>query len=177
MRRPFAGSWAAAGLMLAAALLPGCGTYRFRDQLNGGLYPTQFHSVSVPIAVNRTFWQGTEFDLTEAVIKEVSHRTPYAIMGRSGADSRLRLTITDIRQAMVSRRQSGGPQEMEWSITVDMEWTDAVTGLPFRSIKGMASPAVYMPAAGAREPHQVAQRQAVERLARDIVDAMRSDDW
>lgn len=177
MKRPFARSWAAAGLMLAAALLPGCGTYRFRDEVKGGLYPAQFHSVSVPIAVNRTFWQGAEFDLTEAVIKEVSHRTPYAVMGRSGADSQLRLTITDIHQTMVSRRQSGGPQEMEWTITVDMEWADAVTGLPFRSLKGMTSPAVYMPAAGARETYQVAQRQAVERLARDIVDAMRSEDW
>ena len=98
-------------------------------------------------------------------------------MGGSGADSQLRLTITDIRQTMVSRRQSGGPQEMEWTVTVDAEWSDAVTGRPFRSFKGLTSPAVYMPAAGAREPHQVAQRQAVERLARDIVDAMRSEDW
>lgn len=163
----------AAGLALAASGLSGCSAYHFRDQVEGGLYPAQFHSVAVPIAANRSFWPGAEFDLTEAVIKEISHRTPYAVVGKSGADSQLNLTIVDIHQNAIARRQDGGPQELEFCITVNMEWVDTVTGRPFRSFKGLMAPAIYMPAVGANESYQTAQREAVERLARDIVDAMR----
>lgn len=159
-----------AALCLGAA---GCSSYRFRDA--AGLYPAQFHSVAVDIAGNRTFWRGAEYDLTEAVVKEISHRTPYVVMGQSGADSQLKLTITDIRQTMVSRTTFGAPQEIEFTMTVDMAWNDAVTGRPFRSLKGLSAPGRYIPPRGGREEYQVAQRMAAERLARDIVDAMRSE--
>jgi len=164
-----------AALALALPGLSACTSYHFRDQVPGGLYPSQFHSVAVPIAANRSFWKGAEFDLTEAVIKEISHRTPYAVMGHSGADSELKVTITKITQNLIARRSDGGPQETEFVITADMEWVDAVTGRPFRSFKGLTAPGIYMPAVGANESYQTAQRAACGRLARDIVDAMRSE--
>lgn len=166
---------AAATLLATFALASSaCTSYRFRDEAE--LYPAQFHSVSVDIAGNRTFWAGAEYDLTEAVAKEISHRTPYVVMGGTRTDSRLKLTITDVRQNLISRRAFGAPQEMEYVMTVDMEWQDAVTGLPLRSLKGLSAPGRYIPALGAHETYQVAQRAAAERLARDIVDAMR-EEW
>lgn len=167
----------AAPVLFAAACLAcasACSSYRFRDE--AGLYPAQFRSVSVHIAGNRTFWAGAEYDLTEAVAKEISHRTPYVVMGGSRADSNLKLTVTDVRQIQVARRSFGAPQEMEFVMSVDMEWQDAVTGRPVRSLKGLSAPGRYIPSIGAHEQYQVAQREAAERLARDIVDAMR-EEW
>ncbi len=160
-------------LMVGVLLAAGCAPYQFRDA--AGLYPAEFKSVSVDIAANRPFWRGSENDLTEAVIKEIMHRTPYVVKGKSGADSQLKLTIVRIDQNMISRRFFGAPQEMEFTMTVDMEWQDAVTGRNFRSLKGLSAPGRYIPARGGQELHQVAQRKAAERLARDIVDAMRSE--
>ncbi len=161
-------------LLLAGVLLSaGCGSCQFRD--GAGLYPSEFKSVAVDIASNRTFWRGAENDLTEAVIKEIMHRTPYLVKGKSGADSLLKLTIVSVDQNMISRRSFGAPQEMEYTMTVDMEWQDALTGRTFRSQKGLSAPGRYIPARGGSELHQVAQREAAERLARDIVDAMRSE--
>lgn len=163
--------------VLCAVSLPwtaACTAYRFRTQ--AGLYPAQVHSVSVDIAGNQTFWAGAEYDLTEAVAKEISHRTPYVVMSGSRADSRLKLAIVNIRQTQVARRPFGAPQEMEFTMTVDMEWQDAITGRAIRSLKGLSAPGRYIPAIGAHEQYQVAQREAAERLARDIVDAMR-EEW
>lgn len=157
-------------LALSAA---GCGTYHPADEK--GLYPPEWRTVAVPIAQNLTFWPDIERSLTEATLKELAVRTPYGLLDSSKAQTILRLKITGVKQTVLSRRESGLPQELEMMMTVDMDWVDATTGKVIRSRHGLQGPGRYVPSRGEQETNAVAGREAAERLARDIVDAMRSD--
>lgn len=157
--------------MLVAATAPlGCG-YR-----HGELYPAEVRAVALPIFDNRTFWRGVEFDLTEALAKEIELRTPYKIVRRGAADTTLTGTITDIQRRVASVRRVGGmPQELELTITVDFEWRSERSGDTLRKRQGFSAVGRQVAAQPVGEPYQSAQHQAVAMLAREIVSAMRAD--
>lgn len=140
------------------------------------LYPENIRTVSVPIFNNRTFYHGVEFDLTEAVVKEIEVRTPYKVTQVGMADSELRGTITKIEQDRMSRRRPGGlPQEMELSLSVNFEWNDLRENKVLRSRNGFMSSGIYVPTAALGETLEIAQHSAVERMAHEIVSVMQSD--
>ncbi|MEM9415778.1 MAG: LptE family protein [Planctomycetota bacterium] len=161
--------------MIAASLtlLSGCG-YTARE-----LYPTQYQTVAVPNFENRTFYQGVEFELREAIIKEIEQRTPYKVVRTQGAaDTVLEGVVVTIESDSVSRTDNGGvPQEIELTVTVDFAWRDLRTGQTLRGYQGFASAGQYVPLRGVGEFYQTAQHRAVQRLAEDIVSTMRDDDW
>jgi hypothetical protein len=140
------------------------------------LFPTEVHTVAVPIFENRTFYRGIEFELAEAMVKQVESRTPYKGVAPGTAQTILEGTITDIEQTQLSRRRPGGlPQEMEVTVTVDFVWKDLGRGGVIKDRRGFQAVGRYIPTAGIGEPFETAQHDAVERLARDIVSTMRSD--
>ncbi|MEZ6193338.1 MAG: LptE family protein [Phycisphaerales bacterium] len=140
------------------------------------LFPTEVHTVAVPIFENRTFYRGVEFELAEAVVKQVESRTPYKVVAPGTAQTILEGTITEIEQTQLSRRRPGGlPQEMEVTITVDFVWKDLGKGGVIKDRRGFQAVGRYIPTAGIGEPFETGQHDAVERLARDIVSTMRSD--
>jgi hypothetical protein len=140
------------------------------------LFPTEVHTVAVPIFENRTFYRGIEFELAEAMVKQVESRTPYKVVAPGTAQTILEGTITDIEQTQLSRRRPGGlPQEMEVTVTVDFVWKDLGRGGVIKDRRGFQAVGRYIPTAGIGEPFETAQHDAVERLARDIVSTMRSD--
>jgi hypothetical protein len=140
------------------------------------LVPTEVHTVAVPIFENRTFYRGIEFELAEAMVKQVESRTPYKVVAPGTAQTILEGTITDIEQTQLSRRRPGGlPQEMEVTVTVDFVWKDLGRGGVIKDRRGFQAVGRYIPTAGIGEPFETAQHDAVERLARDIVSTMRSD--
>lgn len=157
-------------LMLVSWALLGCG-YSSKE-----LYPTQYHTVAAPIFENRTFYKGVEFELAEALVKQIESRTPYKVVAPGVAQTILEGTVTDVQQSQLSRRRPGGvPQEVELIVTVDFVWKDLVSGKVIRDRRGFEAAGRYVPTAGIGEPYEVAQHQAVQRLAEDIVSTMRGD--
>jgi Lipopolysaccharide-assembly len=157
-------------LLAVSAGLTGCG-YSSKE-----LFPTDYRTVAAPSFDNRTFYRGVEFELAEAMVKQIESRTPYKVVAPATAQTMLEGTITDIKQNQLSRRRPGGvPQEIELTVTVDFVWKDLVSGEVIRDRRGFVAVGRHTPTAGIGEPFEVAQHQAVQRLARDIVSTMRSD--
>jgi len=150
--------------------LPGCG-YRSTETC-----PEQYQSVSVPIFENRTFYKGVEFDLAEALTKQLTARTAYRLASPGAADTVLEGTITSIQQVTLSRTEGAGlPEQMEVVVTIDFTWKDLNTGEPIMDRRGFSSLGRYIPDRVVGEGFAVAQHDAADQLARDIVDQMRGD--
>lgn len=164
------GAAAAAALLLVMMVAGGCG-YKA-----GELFPDTYRSVAVPIFENRTFYRGVERDLTEALVKELQQRTPYALATPAAADTVLQGTITRVEQDMLSRQQPGAaPAELEVAVTVNFEWKDLRTGEVITDRRGLVAVGRYVPASPVGESLEVGVRTAVERLADEIVSAMRQE--
>ncbi len=159
-------------LLVLAASLPGCG-YASKP-----LYPA-VQSVAVPIFANSNpqLYRDVEFDLNEALIKEIELRTPYKVVAGPAAETLLQGTITGVEQRRLSVTRTGGlPQEMELVLTVNLTWRDQKTGRVLRDRQGMEIVGRYTPAQPVSQTLATAQHQAVEQMARQIVDLMR-EDW
>lgn len=155
--------------LMSNLLVPGC--YQHKP-----LYDTQYKTVAVPIFENATFYRGVEFDLTEALIKEIETRTPYKVVDRGHADTIILGNITLIEQSLVSRRaQIGVVQELEVQMLVDFEWKDLFNGQTIVDRKGFEAVGDYIPTSPINETPDIGLHTASENMARDIVDAMRSD--
>ena len=165
--------WAAFGrwLLITALLLAGplgCG-YSTQE-----LFPTDYRSVAVPIFNNRTFYRGVEFELTEAIVKQLEQRTPYLAREAGVADTLLTGTITSIETRQLSRTgEAGLPQEVELIMTVDFTWTDQRDGEVIVDRKGFTSVGRYVPTQPVGERMNLGQQAAVQQLAVDLVSALR----
>ncbi len=156
-------------LFVLLVLLPGCG-YTQKE-----LFSTEYRSVAVPIFANRTFYRGAEFDLTEALIKEIELRTPYKVVAEAGSDTVLEGTITSVQQRTLSwSRDEGLPQELEVRIEVDFAWKNSRNGQMIKDRKGFAAVGRYIPSTPVGERYSAAQHAAVQKLATDIVSAMQA---
>ena len=157
-----------AALLLTLCVLPGCG-YSTTE-----LFPEKYATVSLPLFENRTFYRDVESDLGEALAKELEQRSPYKIVNPAAADTELTGTIHRVEQRMLSRTADTGiPQELEVSVWIDFAWKDLRTGDVITDRRGYEQVGRYIPAAGVGEPFEVAQHAAVQRLARDVVSALR----
>lgn len=157
------------GLMLFALCIAGCG-YTHKT-----VFPTDVRSVQVSMFENRTFYRGLEFDLTEALIKEIELRTPYKAVSNDAADTTLKGTIINVKQVVASRRRSGGlPQEMELQVTVDFIWRNQRTGKIITDRQGLMVAGRYLPALG--ETLSAGEHETAQKLATQIVSAM-AEQW
>ena len=159
-------------LMLATCALTlwGCG-YAHTDR-----FPTDVRTVAVPLFENQSFYQGVEFDLTEALIKEIELNTPYKVTGADRADTIIDGVIVSVEQHRLSRQSIGGaPQELEMQIVINYSWKHQNSGKIIRQREGFISVGRYIPTRPIAEPLEVAQHEAVGRLASGIVSAMASD--
>lgn len=158
------------GLVSLTLGLIGCG-YSSKE-----LFPTEYRTIAAPIFDNRTFYRGIEYELAEALTKQIESRTPYKVVTPGVAQTILEGTITHIEQRQLSRRRPGGvPQEVELTVTVDFVWKDLGKGGVIRDRRGFQAVGRYVPTAGVGEPFEIAQHQAVQRLARDMVSTMQAD--
>lgn len=158
-------SWLMIGIAAAAA--GGCG-YSHKE-----LFPAEVRTVAVPIFANRSFYQGVEFDLTEAVVKEIELRTPYKVVPADRADTILEGTVVSVDQTLLTRQAVGGvPQEMEVRLVVNYEWKDLHSGRLLRQREGFESVGRYIPTRPVSEPYPLGQHEAVQRLATQIVSVM-----
>lgn len=153
-------------------LLPGCG------YMVGQSYSPELRTVSVPIFENVTFRRGIEFQLTEAVQKEITRRTPYRLARGAEADTRLTGKIVDVRKDVLGETAQDDPRELQVTYMVRVSWEDLRNGQILAQQEVPIAPADVPLVGQAEMAPEVGQslatatQDAVDRLARRIVDMM-----
>lgn len=166
-----------ASVCVGASLLalPACSTdptagYAFADA-----YDTDIQTVSVPIFRNETFSRGLETQLTDAIVKRLQRYTPYRVVASDAADTTLSGAITRTElQRLSDDPQTGLVEEQTYRITVRFTWLDNRTGQARVSRENFSATGVFAPARNVGDRLEVGQRDAIDELARDIVESLRS---
>lgn len=157
-------------------------------------YNPDIHTVRVPIFKNETFYRGLEFQLTEAVIREIELRTPYKVVSAGEpADTELTGTIKAFNKNLVIPDQLNLVRQTETTLAVEVVWKDLRPGHvgevlsqpppPPPSSEAVAPPPppppppVLIQSVATLEPElgtslASAQKMNVDKVARQIVAAM-----
>ncbi len=158
-------------LSILPATLTGCAGYVAGDQFDPSI-----KTISIPIFKNKTFDRKLEFQLTEALIKEIESRTPYRVAKSGTADTVLEGEIVEVERQWLSRTFTGGlTQETQLIVWVDFQWKDARTGKLIRKRTRLPGTGEYIPTYPVGQPIEVAKTRAVHELSQSIVAAMRRD--
>ena len=163
-------------LTAAMSLLSGCASDPTLGYSSESTFPKDVATVAVPIFDNTTLARDVEYDLTDALIKEVQARTPYQIVGRGRADTELLGRITDVTLDQISKsRITGLGEEVILSVTIDFQWKDLRSDRTIVERKAFTGNALFVPSTPSGESMEIGRFAVVQRLARDIVAEMRSD--
>src|SRR5690606_23700927 len=101
-------------------LVASCASDPSKGYSTQSVYPEGLSSVAVPIFTNRTYVRDLEFELTDALIKEIEARTPYKVTPESRADSILLGHIQHVELDHLSKsRLTGLSEEVIVSVTID----------------------------------------------------------
>lgn len=118
--------------VLAALLLAGCesgGHFTLLGYSTRPNYDGDIRTVYVPIFQNVTFRKGLEFQLTQAVVREMEAKTPYKVVScRENADTELIGKIVNHRKMVINFNQVGEIRDAETGITVELVWRDLRPG-------------------------------------------------
>lgn len=140
-----------------------------------GTFPAEHRTVSVDVFENRTFVPELGADVAEAVAREIQTRTPYRIAGVERSDTVLTGVVRRVEQDLLSRTPTTSlPQEVEVRVRIDFTWTDARTGAVLASAEGLEQVGRFVPPGTVGERVEVGDRQAIDRLAADVVSLMRT---
>jgi hypothetical protein len=116
----------------AALLLPSCdwdGHFTLLGYSTQPPYDPTICTVYVPVFKNVTLRRGLEFELTQAVLREIGAKTPYRVVSdRSRADTELLGTIVSFNKNLVNRNQLNEVREAETTLAVEVLWRDLRTG-------------------------------------------------
>jgi hypothetical protein len=119
--------------------------------------------------------RNVEFMLTDAIIKQVQARTPYAILDDTHADTMLTGTITNIALRSISQsRTTGLDNEVLITATIDFEWLNLQTGKRILGRKNFSTSALFIPSQPSSEPLEMGQFALVQQLSSDIVDQLQA---
>jgi hypothetical protein len=152
--------------------LTGCG-YRM-----GGGFPPDVRTIEVPVFTSDSFRRDVEFQLTEAVQREIERRTHFRIVKGPVADTRLTGRIIEIRKDVLGENQFDDPRELQLSLAVEVVWEDLRSGRILSEQRVpidptfilMSSQASFAPEVG--QSRATATHEMVQLLARDIVNRM-----
>ena len=169
-------AWLAAVAVSAGLVVSGCASNPTEGYAAGSLHPEGIQTVAVPILENATFHRNVEFDLTEALIKEIERRTPYKVVPQVRADTIFTGRIREVSTRGLSRsRQTGLSDEMMFNVTIDFEWRDLRTNQLLSARESYQTSTIFAPSNPSGEPIELGRFAAVEQLARDIVNEMQAD--
>ncbi|GAB4159608.1 MAG: LPS assembly lipoprotein LptE [Planctomycetaceae bacterium] len=145
----------------------------------GGPYRGDIQTVHVPIFTSSSFRRDVELQLTEAVQKEIQQQTHFRLAKAPYADTELRGHIVQINKNVLGESAFDDPRELQYSLAVQVTWTDLRTGREEQrqiqiapDLVHLLSTADYAPELG--QSMATARQQAVQRLARQIVRMMQT---
>ena len=133
-------------------------------------------SVAVPIFTNDSYTRDVEFELTDALVKEIEARTPYKVTSPAQADTVLIGHIRSIELDQLSKsRTTKLAEEVIVSVTIDFEWKDLRSGQILLERKQYSGFGLFVPSKPTGEPIELGQFAVVQQLARDLVGEMRTN--
>jgi hypothetical protein len=91
-------------------------------------FESKIQSVYVPIFTSQSDRRGLEFQLTEAVLKEIQDRTPFLIVDEPIADTKLIGKIVSTRKRVLGETRYDDPRELQMTLTVEVRWENLRTG-------------------------------------------------
>jgi outer membrane lipopolysaccharide assembly protein LptE/RlpB len=159
-------------LVAAATCALGCG-YTIGNQFQHNV-----QTVYVPIATCEDFRRGPEFQLTEAVQKQIQQRTPFRLAKDDNADTKLTMKIKSIRKTVLGTTAQNDPRELQVQYAVEVTWEDLRTGRILAQNKVSIEPEVtrlftsgeFAPELG--QSLATATQEAIDKMARNVVDMM-----
>ena len=160
--------------LLTAALPSGCG------YVVGSGYAAEVRTVHVPIFRSESFRRGVDFQLTEAVQKEIQRRTPFRLARAGEADTILAGRIVDVRQDVLGETRFDDPRELQLSLAVEVTWEDVRNSRMLARQQIALAPEFVQLVTLSEFAPEVGQslatgtQQSVDRMARRIVDMMES---
>ncbi|MBI5759518.1 MAG: hypothetical protein HZA46_13450 [Planctomycetales bacterium] len=158
--------------IVAGGLAPGCG------YTVGSPYNAEIRSVYVPTFTSNQFRRDIELQLTEAVQKQIQQRTPFRLVKEHQADTRLRGKVVSFQKGVLGETGLDDARELQINLAIEMTWEDLRTGQVLAQQQIPISPDVITQATQAEFAPEVGQslatatQQAVDRLARNIVEMM-----
>ena len=159
-------------LFLGTLMATGCGYTVGND------FRQDIKTVAVPIFENKTNRRGIEFQLTEAVQKEITKRSRYRLAKGLEADTRLTGEIIGFRKDVLGETAQDDPRELQISLMVKVRWEDLRTGtllaeqeMPLSPDQiSLTSQAEFAPEIG--QSLATAMDDSMHSLARKIVNLM-----
>jgi lipopolysaccharide assembly LptE-like protein len=157
--------------LIAITSLSGCG------YMVGSANDPQIRTVEVPVFETNSYRRGIELQLTEAVQKQIQLRTPFRVV-TDGGDTRLTGRIMDVRKSVLGETQFDDPRELQINLALEVVWEDLRAGrvlsqeqIPLTpELSALRAQSEFAPEVG--HSLATAMQQAVNRLARQVVDRM-----
>jgi hypothetical protein len=160
----------------AVLTIAGCAADPTQGYAFASPFPGGIETVSVSVFENDTYDRGVEFELADALIKEIEARTPYKVTSAKRADTILTGRIRSVERDQLSKsRVTGLSEEVTLDVTIDLNWRDRRTGEPLLELRSFTATGLFVPSRPTGEPIELAEFGAVQRLARDVVPQMQSD--
>lgn len=159
-------------LLCCALTAAGCG-YSV-----GSPYRAEIRTVYVPTFTSGSNRRWLEYQLTEAVQKQIQSRTHFRLATEAEADTKLIGRIVDANKRVLGQTNNSDPRELQMNVQVEVTWEDARTGEILRQEQIPVSPDTVRLAAQAEFAPEVGlsmatgTREVIDRVARNIVEMM-----
>jgi hypothetical protein len=151
--------------LLVLPMLAGCG------YSSEGLYREGIRTVYVDMFHSKEFRRGIEFQLTEALRKEIDRSTPYRNAPKPKADTVISGEILEWREATLGRDFiTALPRETAGTLVIRFRWQDMRTGKLLLEEPRFVTTVQYVRPLG--ETVYEARADAASRMARRIVESM-----
>ena len=160
------------GLIFVVLASAGCG------YTVGAPFSPEIRSVHVPVFKSGSNRRFLEYQLTEAVQKQIQERSHFRLVKESEADTRLTGKIIDLRKTALGQTRNSDARELQVNLQVEVTWEDTRSGkvlvqqrvpLPPEMLQ-LATQAEFAPEVG--QSLATADQAAINRMARNIVDMM-----
>jgi hypothetical protein len=153
-------------------LLGGCG------YMVGSGFREEVRSVHVPIFTSDASRRGLEYQLTEAVHKQIQNRSHYRLAKPPYADTELKGRIVDVRKTVLGETKQDDPRELQLTYAVEVTWVDLRNGKVLAEQRVPITPdLVHLLTTSSFAPEigqsmATGNQSAVQQMARRIVDSM-----
>ena len=167
-------------LLLATALLAslcgGCAGWQLGSR---SLYRQDIRTVYVPPVDSASFRRNLGERLTEALVRELEHKSSFKVVADPNADSTLRCAIITESKSVISETRFDDPRDLDANFFVQVSWTDRrgdliggqPTNVPLPPVVvNVGESANFVPEGG--QSLATAQQEAFERIAQQIVGMM-----
>ncbi len=163
-------------LLFVMLLSTGCASDPTQGYAAVSVYPDNISTVAVNIFKNDSFLREIEFELADALVKEIEARSPYKVTSSSRADTILTGTVRNVQRDLLSKsRLTGLSEEVLLSVTIDFKWTDQRTGRSLVQRESFTGNAPFFPSRPTGELIELGEFAVVQLLARDIVNQMQAN--